>query len=155
MYISRQFSAQLAQGNVQDDEYYLPVYQSYDVDPSIKLEIDPGKNAGDYITIAAAGSYIVQLPDEYDTAERLFVLIAAEGICRCVIVSPVHSTSTALIKGEDSERPGLYSVCERVTSITLSNPTAVAINVQVSLFELPDLTVSSSYSNGPYVFNGA
>ena len=154
MYILRQFSALLAQGNVAVDEFSLPVYQSYDVSPTIKPKLDAGKNAGDYITIAASGSYTVQLPDEYTSAERLFVLISAAGIIRCVIVSPAHATSTILIKGEDSDRPGVYGCCERITSITLSNPTAAAVLVQVSLFELPDLTLSSSFSNGPYAFNG-
>jgi hypothetical protein len=154
MYILRQFCSQLAVGDVGADEYYLPVYQNYDVQPYLKPKIEPGKNIGAVITLAAAGTYLVQLPNDYDTENRLFVLISAQGVCRCVLVSPAHATSTILIKGESSARPGIYSVCERVSSITLSNPTATAFDVQVSTYELPDLSLSASFSNGPYAFNG-
>lgn len=154
MFNFRQFSFVGANGDVGTTEFSQPFYQSFDVNPNVKLKTDAGKNAGDVIYLAAAGSATVQLPINYDTANRLFLEILSEGICKIVVTSAEHSTSTALIKGESSARPGFYSTCQRVSTITLSNPTATGFNVQVSMFELPDLTDSDSYTMGPYAFNG-
>lgn len=149
-FLFRQISMMLARGDVAAiaDAETFP-YRQRDVKPSTVLKIDSGLRCGQALSLAAAGTYTVQLPDDYDTAQKLHGIFVTNGIIRAVTTSPeLTGTSTQLIKGTAADGRGTWTFQQRITSIVLSNPTAAVVLVEYMLFQLPDLAVQESYRDG-------
>lgn len=124
------------------------LWRTLDVKPSVALRIDDSKLTLNKFSLAASGSYVLQLPPGYSSAERLAVVLTVVGVVQAVIVSPAVSTSTQLIASIDGQA-GILSFQERVTSITLSNPTASTTAYgEYCVFEIPDLTSPDAYRDG-------
>lgn len=154
MYLQRQISASCVEGEKESlaDGTRFP-YKLTDVLPKYILKLGEGKITSDYIRLDAADSYAIPLPEGYTNTEKLSCIIRSNAICKVVIVSPDHGTSTFLIKGTsgttDGDHNGMIMWQGTVTSITLSVPTAFdPALIDYFLFEVPDLTSADSYQLG-------
>ncbi len=149
-YIQRQVSMMLARDDVSSMmEAEIFPFRQRDVKPSTILKIDPGLRCSQAFSLAAAGTYTVQLPDDYDTAQKLHGIFITNGIILAVTTSPeLTGTSSQLIKGTAADGRGSWIFQQRITSIVLSNPTAATVLVEYMLFQIPDLTVTASYRDG-------
>ena len=129
VYIQRQFSGILVTGTNTDPSTYSiagRVMDFRDAVPSSVLKIDDGLYANHEYTVGTLGSLALRLPEGYSSANRLFFRIRSDYTLRVVSVLPVLGTSTALWRpGLATDQLGLMTFCGRVTSITVTNPTAV------------------------------
>lgn len=152
VYLQRQFAGWLAPGNDEDPVTYPPqsrVWDLRDVYPSNVLQIDQGLQNSFETTIATLGSLTVALPQLYVSTEKLFVLIRGNKLLKVVTVIPVAGTSSALLRpGLDTDQNGVHCFCSRVTSITITNPSADTATVQYFLFQMPDLSLAASWEQG-------
>ncbi len=150
-YIQRQVTMMLARDDVSEiAEAVTFPFRLRDVTASTILKIPSGLRTQQALSLAAAGTYTVQLPDDYTDDEILSGFFVTDGIMKAVVTSPeLTGTSTQLIKGTAADGRGTWLFQHRVTSIVLSNPTAAAINVEYMMFQLPDLEISLSYRDGP------
>ena len=150
MHVQRQFGVQVVKGTETDiltNVSYL--WQLTDNNPRYVLNIDPGQFTQGTVEIAASGSYAIQLPDAYDSAERLFVFLKTDKTIKAVTVSPVDPTSTVLIyAGAGDGQEGVFTTCGRVTSITLSNPQTATATVEYFLFQLPPIAYAAAFRDG-------
>lgn len=149
-YVQRQLTMMLARGDVdtigEADQF---PFRLRDVRPSTILKLEPGLRCMQALSLDGGDTYTVQLPDDYDSAEKLHGVFVTDGIMKAVVTSPeLTGTSTQLIKGTEDDGRGTWVFQQRITSIVISNPTAAAINVEYMLFQLPDLDEASSYRNG-------
>jgi hypothetical protein len=150
MFVRRQISMLLARGDVdsiQEAEGFA--FRQRDVRPSTVLVIGDGKRSAQAFSLDAGESYTVQLPVDYDSAQRLCGSFVTNGIIKAVVTSAeLTGTSTQLIKGSSTAR-GTLNFQERITSIVLSNPTASTVLIEYALYELPsDLSDADSYRSG-------
>ena len=151
MNILRQIAATMARGNISELNGMAVVeWLSHDVRSKYQLLVGDGKCVGGYPSIVASGSYSVPLPTEYSSTSRMLCIFASTGVARVSVVSPDHSNSTIILKGESSSRPGIVVWNGTITSITVANPGSSEIGVQYSLVELPDLTDVDSFRGGIY-----
>lgn len=152
MYIQRQFGADVVTGDDTDlvtSTISNYVWQLTDTNQRYVLVIDPGKYVQGTIDLAASASYSIQLPNTYDSANRLFVMIRSDLTIKVVTVSPFDPTSTFLVRaGVEAGQDGIYSSQGRVTSITVSNPQSETATVEYFLFEQPDLSLADSFRDG-------
>lgn len=158
MFLQRQIASWLATGNhPRMAEATVFPWRARDVRATLALVLGDGKVAGDSIRLDNGDSFLVPLPNAYDSSNPLFAIIRASSIGKCVTVSPAHATSTVLIKGTDSDAagayPGFLQWSGRVTSITLSNPQpSDPVLFDWLLFEVPDLDEASSFRGGNAAF---
>jgi hypothetical protein len=151
-YIQRQLGAFLARGDVDAmSEAQQFAFRLRDARPSTILKVDDGKWTSQALTLNASDSYVVQLPSDYASANRLhgvFTVSQGGGKVKAVVVSPeLTGTSTQLIYSETGR--GLWVFQQRITSITLSLAAAQDDAViEYFLFELPDLADADSYRDG-------
>lgn len=150
-FIQRQISMMNAVGDIDDiSEGMVFPFRLRDVRSSTILRIPPGLRTMQSLSLDAADTYTVQLPDDYTDAEILHGIFVTNGVMKAVVTSPeLTGTSTQLINGTEDDGRGSWVWQQRVTSIVLSNPTAATIQVEYMLFLLPDLDVASSYRDGP------
>lgn len=151
-YIQRQIAAFLARGDV-DAMADATKFASRirDVRPSTILKLDDGKWSSQALTLNASDSYVVQLPSDYSSANKLhgvFTFSQGGGKVKAVVVSPeLTGTSTQLLYSETGR--GLWIFQQRVTSITLSLAAAQSDAIlEYFLFEMPDLADADSYRDG-------
>lgn len=152
VYLQRQFAGWLAAGDDTDPVVFPPqsrVWDMRDVYPSNVLQMDSGLQNSFETTIDTLGSLTVQLPQLYDSAEKLAVLIRGNKLLKIVTVIPVAGTSTALLRpGLATDQNGVHCFCGRVTSITITNTSADTATVQYFLYQMPDLTLAASWEQG-------
>ncbi len=150
-FIQRQFAGWIAPGTDTDPVTYPPstrVWETRDVYPSSILKIEDGLQISFETTLATLGSLVLPLPQLYDSANRLFVLIRSNLLVKLVTIHPVLGTSSSLLRpGADTDQNGFQSFVGRVTSITLTNPSATTATIQYMAYEYPDLTLSASWQN--------
>ncbi len=154
MYLQRQISAACIEG----EELYLADGQKFpyrfsDVLPKYILQIGNGEYTSDYIRLDATDSYAIPLPESYTSASRLSVIIRSNAICRVVVVSPDHGTSTFLLKATNGTTKGDHFGAimwqGTVTSITVNVPTAFdSALVEYFMFKIPDLADADSWRLG-------
>jgi len=154
MYLQRQISAVCTEG----EQEYLSNSQKFpyrlaDVLPKYVLAIGNGEYTSDYIRLDATDSYVIPLPESYTSSDRLSVIIRSNAICRVVVISPDHGTSTFLLKATNGTTAGDHfgSIMWQgtVTSITVDVPTAFdPALVEYFAFKIPDLTEASSWRLG-------
>lgn len=117
------------------------------------LLIEDGKQIFHSFTMAVNESQVIQLPQDYDDAQRLYIAIQVNGKAKVALVSPTHGSSAVLLDGLDTDADGthnaFYSHQGDITSVTISTPTALlggtTTEVKVFMYELPDLEVATSY----------
>lgn len=149
-YLSRQFSGFVVPGaetNASASQQYI--WQMTDVPMKYILSLADGKVQHDIITVAASGTATLTIPNKYDVTQPLFALILTSGTIKAVAVfaSPILMTSTVLIKAGGNQE-GMASWVGETTSITLTNPQTAAVTVEYLLYEVPDLTVATSWRIG-------
>lgn len=150
MIFARRFFAKLAptsQATISD--LGISKWTMRDVDPNTRLVVEEQDNAE--IVMVTTASFTIQLPEDYTGADRLFAIFESDGILRVAVTLTDMSTSTVLVRGT-SDAKGFYSFTEKVSSITISNPSAVSINVRYAVMTYPDLTVAASFRGGASVF---
>lgn len=104
--------------------------------------------SGQLLTIAASGSLSVDLPQNYTNASQLFTLILVTGTLKIVTTAIGRASSAVLVKGT-AANPGVYSVTDRMNTITVSNPDSVNdATIEYMLVPLPDLALAASYLGG-------
>lgn len=154
IFVRRQFAARCGQGNhtaLPD----LPVinYRFNDVSARNVLKLDNDKITSGYMMISANTSFALPVPEGYDSANKLAVILRARAICKVVVVDPALGTSTFLIKATSGttkgEHPGVLSFQARVTSVTVSVPLAFDdCLLEYFMYEIPDLTDAVNWQNG-------
>jgi hypothetical protein len=150
IFLSRQIAASFYRGNIADiNGAEMPEWNLNDVYAKYKLALGDGECTGGYIPLAASASTTLALPDDYTSASRLGVMILTSGNARVTVASPDHANSIAVLRGSGGA-PGVFSVTDTVTSITIVNPTSAIIFVDYLLYKLPDLTDVDSYRGGLY-----
>lgn len=152
-FVQRQFAGFMAPGDDTDPVLFDPttrVWQLRDTYPSNILKLANGKTLSGSYSIAASGSGTAALPPDYDSANRLWVLIKTSKDLKIVIVDPVLGSSTITTEaGTASDEAGILCFCGRVTSITLDNSAgAAAVTVETVMFEMPDLSDADSWRDG-------
>lgn len=154
MFLLRQIAATLCEGEVDSiaDGPRQP-YKYVDSLPKYVMQIGDGKVGSDYIRLDATDSYVIPLPENYDTTQKLSVIVRSNAICKLVIVDPDLGTSTLLLKGcngeTDGDHFGMIMWQGRVSSITVSVPTAFdPALIEYFIYEVPDLNVAASYRIG-------
>jgi hypothetical protein len=154
MFLQRQISASCVLGEFDSlaDATKFP-YKLVDVLPKYILNLEPGKFTSDYIDLDATDTFSVPLPTNYTTGERLSCVFRSNNICKLVIVSPDHGTSTFLLKSTSSaaqgDHKGIIMWQGSVTSITVSVPaTFDPALIEYFIWEIPDLSLASSWKLG-------
>lgn len=155
MYILRQIGGKLAVGQVASlaAATRFP-WRLVDVPSKYKLYVAAGKASCQFGIIAAGASKTLALPEAYTAGKPLYVSIKVNDLTKVVVVSPDHGTSTFLVKATNGAvngaHDGLLIWVGTVTSITVTAAAAATNGVQVEsfLFELPDLTVQTSFRDG-------
>ncbi len=155
IFVRRQYAAACGQGShsTLPDCTIFP-YRFTDVNPRNTLNLEDDKFTSDYTALTANTSFSIPVPDGYSSANKLGVILRATAITKVVIVDPsALGTSTFLIKATSGttkgNHPGILAWSGRVTSITVSVPSAFDTSlVQWFLYEIPDLTLASSWKNG-------
>lgn len=154
MYIQRQISAVVGQGQVETlPELSVFPFKMRDVLPKFSLVVGDGEYTSGQIRLDASDSYSVPLPAGYSNTARLSCIFRANSVCKVVIVSPDHGTSTILLKGTNGttngEHHGILMWQGTVTSITVSVAAAGdSTLIDYFLFEIPDLTDPDSWRLG-------
>ncbi len=151
-YIQRQFAGFLGVGSNTDPVTYSisnRVWDMRDTYPANVLQVADGLRLSFESQIASLGTLVLPLPPEYDTAEKLFVCIRSNLLVKVATVIPIIGTSSSLIRpGLATDQNGVQSFISRVTSITITNPSATTATVQYTAFQLPDLAASASWRDG-------
>ena len=155
--LQRQVAGLLAEGEtfaVQDATSFS--YKVFDVLPKIVLKLEEGKYVQNSFLLEDGDEYDVQLPDDYDSANRLAVTIRSNAIIKVeAILSP--TTHTFLLKGTDTssngDHPGVLMFQQSLDELTISNPTGnVDAFIEYFIYEIPDLDSPSSYRTGNMAF---
>ncbi len=150
-FIQRQFSAFLGEGDDTDPVTYpisTRIWSEQDVYPSNILKIADGLQASGRLTVLTSGPKTLALPQLYDSASRLFLVMSVTAITKVVIASPAHSTSTVLLRpGAATDQRGILTLNDRITSITISTLGAFTM-IEYFCFQMPDLSIAASWQNG-------
>lgn len=157
MFILRQIGAKLAFGQVSRlaAASRFP-YRLQDVDPKYKLYVPDGKVLSQAGYLAASGSTSLALPESYSGSpggRPLYVALKVNDKAKLTVVSPDHGTSNFLLMATNGSVSGAHDGviiwAGTVTSLTLTAAsTATNLLFEAFMFELPDLTVSTSYRDG-------
>ena len=145
MILSRKFAFSLYEGqlagDISDNSLIIDLSDSPD---QRKVIVDSHSCGGGQII--ANGSLTVPLPDGYTSASYLQATIITEGLIKVVVVSPDHATSTVLVQGSATS-PGMHQICEKVTSITITEnaKVAAAVRVAYACVQLPDISDEDSF----------
>lgn len=150
--LQRQLNMLLGQGSLTYlSEVEKPAWKGIDGLDKYILSLAPGYVSGGFFQIAGSTSQVIALPELYDSAERLCCLISAFGQVRLSTVIPVTGTSVCTLNGTSAIEAVTYFQ-SRVTSITITTPTATPVKVRYSLYQLPDLEDADSFRGGVYNF---
>jgi hypothetical protein len=96
------------------------------------------------LLIAPGQTKILSLPQGYIGVTRLSCVMRADNSVRFSILNSNAAASNVLIKGTRTQA-GRFAFVDFVTSIAVHNPTITNATVQYTLFEVPDLTLDSSF----------
>lgn len=151
-FVQRQISAFCGMGTETDAVEYGIADRSWsqqDVYPAKILKLDDGKQENDQFTLAAGSSQAIKLPQSYDVTKRLFVVVRATETVK-IVTSSAEPTSTVLVRAgnADVQDSILSFVSLGVTSVLVSNPTAISAVVESFCYEYPDLDSPDSWRDG-------
>lgn len=110
-----------------------------------------GNSSTGEVTIAASGSQVLRLPENYVNTQYLGILLSASASVKVAIASPDHTTGTQLLKaGTASDEEAFFSSQDTVNSITVTNLSGSAtVTVRYFLWTYPaDLTDPGSWRTG-------
>ncbi len=150
MFALRQLNAFLADGAETDmsavDDFR---FQLVDVNPRFILKLrDDGRASGDFAVCASGGgSFALPLPQNYDVANRLCVLLSSDKTVEVTIVATA-GTSRVMVRA-GLVQVGLLSFSDYIISISVACPGATAANVDWMLYELPAITTVAGWRDGP------
>ncbi len=121
--------------------------QIVDVNPRYLLTLSgDGKFSSDYTQIAASGVFDVPLPQSYVTTNNLHLCLTSDQTIQ-VATTGANRNSTVMGRAGLNQGGGLTQ-CGPVTSITITNPQAVAANVEYFMFELPNVLSVAGWRDG-------
>ena len=138
------------------NEAQQPAWKMLDVSDKYKLVVPEGFYSAGFYQVAGSTSQVIALPELYDSAERLVCLISAYGQVRVTVDRPVGADSVFTLNGTAATADDLNGIeapafwCGRVTSITVTTPTATAVKIRYSLYQQPDLADMDSFRGGIY-----
>ena len=132
-------------------EVKTPAWKGVDIPDKYKLVVPPGYLNGGFFRVAGSTTQVLTLPELYLPTERLFCLVSAFGQVRVTTVHPVHGNSVFTLNGSDI-REAVATWNGRVTSISVTTPTATAAIIRYSFFQMPDLNEMDSFRGGVYNF---
>lgn len=122
----------------------------YDRLDMLPLDIADGKTLSEKFTNAANTTETLDLPDSYDSANNLFVMLITKADLTLEVTSPEFSGGKSVVVRGNSTHPGIFVWQGRVTSLETTVPTgATAAEIEVFMYEIPTLNDSDSYSDGP------
>lgn len=158
MYIQRQIAAFLCEGQVTGigDSPNKNLYRATDIPAKNILLIPSGQYSSGVFQVTSAGSYSLPTPLQYDGTSRLSMLIRVNNTAK-IVYTGSQGTNTALIKGTSGttkgDHKGIFMVQDVISAITISSPAALGTDVTVEyfMFQLPDVTVSSSWRKGSQI----
>ncbi len=150
--VLRQINVLLGQGVfTYASEIKTPAWKGIDIPDKYKLVVSPGDIDGGFYSIAGSTTHTIALPENYVNTARLFCLISAFGQVRVAVVNPALGTSTFTLNGTTTVE-AVASWNGRVSSMTITTPSATAVKVRYSLFMMPDLNDADSFRGGVYNF---
>lgn len=118
------------------------------------LVIAPGKSIYYDYSIAQADSVTLGLPEDYSTADRIYVAIRSNLKARLTLSIPNEGSGLiTLLNGTDSDDDGdhgaFWSYQGRLSSIAVSIPSTAdggfTTSVQIFMYSIPDLDDFESY----------
>lgn len=118
------------------------------------LVIEDGKQLFQSFSIDQNQSQSLQLPQDYDSDNKLYVAIETNGKAKVSWDSPTHgNTQAVLLNATDSDSEGTHKAlwCYQgdVSAMSISIPSTanggVLTDVNIFMYELPDLEVYTSY----------
>jgi hypothetical protein len=155
--VLRQINLVLNQGILTyGSEAQSPEWKGIDVSDKYKLVVAPGLITGGFYQVAGSTSQVLGLPELYDPAERLCCFVSALGQVRVTVDRPSGTDSVFTLNGtaQSSSLPRGIEACSywtgRVTSITVTTPTATAVKIRYTLYQLPPLDEMDSFYGGVY-----
>jgi len=155
--VTRNNYARLFQGVLQDISYASSgsqVAAIFDRTYMPALLVEDGKQIFHSFTLAQNSSQALQLPQLYDQANKLYIAVQTDGRAKVAWDSPTHGSSQAvLLEATSSDADGVHKAlwCYQgdVSAVTVSIPPTAqggaTTEVQVFMYEIPDLEVYSSY----------
>lgn len=148
MLAKRRFGLQVGEGTLQGLSDIPIDRAAYEIKTANPVALIVARHQNGYISIAAASSMTVSLPSGYNaTTSRLFLLMRVDGIVQVTIASPAHTSSVFMLKGLTTQK-GQYSTVDKISSITIYNPTASAVRLRYIVMEMPDITLAASFYDG-------
>lgn len=117
------------------------------------LLLDPGKNIYYNFSLAQNASATLPLPENYSSANRLYIAVRVNLKARVVFTSPTHGTRTVLLRGTDStddgDHGGFWTYQGDMTTFAVNVPTTgdggATTSIQVFMYEIPDLEDFENY----------
>ncbi len=118
------------------------------------LLLDPGKQIYHNFSLAQNTSATLALPDDYDTANKLYIAVRSDLKCRLTYTSPTHGSGLiVLLQATDDTTNGTHGAFWTyqgdITSFAVSVPATAqggaTTQIQVFMYEIPDLTDFESY----------
>lgn len=146
----RQISASVASGAItqlcQTNDY---AHQIVDVPSRMVLQLaDEGKLSSAFTQVAAAGTFTIPLPQNYDQTKNLLVAFATDKTLK-LAWTDTGGTRTAMVRaGLASDQPGLVVFCGPISALVVTNSAAATATVEWLLLELPDVTKNAGWRDG-------
>ena len=101
------------------------------------------RQTGGHLLLEAGQVKTIPFPHGYDNETRLMVVMRVENTVKVALFG-ADGPSNVLIKGVSGQK-GRYCVTDVFDMIQVINPTADIAQIQYAMFEIPDLTLASSF----------
>lgn len=96
------------------------------------------------LLVAPGQTKILSLPQGYTGLTRLSAVMRVDNSVRFSVLNSNAAASNVLIKGTKAQA-GRFAFVDFLTSAAVHNPTSSNATVQYTLFEIPDLTLDTSF----------
>jgi hypothetical protein len=125
----------------------------YDSTNMPALLLESGKQTYQEFSLAQNSSATLSLPENYDSAEKLYIAVWSDLKARVVFTSPTHGSRTVLLKGTDDDDNGehaaFWTYQGDMTTFAVSVPQTseggATTAFRVFMYEIPDLADFESY----------
>jgi hypothetical protein len=144
MIVLRRFYNKLAPGTVQTFAGVPPYQTTYEQKNQNPPLLVTQRQSSGALLVAPGQTKLLTFPQGYDGSTRLSVVMRVDNSVRFSILNSASSASNLLIKGTKTQA-GRFAFVDFINSIGVFNPSASNATVQYTMFELPDLTLDSSF----------
>jgi hypothetical protein len=106
-----------------------------------------GQFTSDYTQVAGSGStFVVPLPQNYTAGQMLHLCLTSDQTIMVTTTGGIGTQKTMIYAGTSSL--GVLTQCGIITALTITNPSAVAANIEWFMFQLPNVLVNAGWRDG-------